>query len=164
MHWHRRRFAELAQARPDLLACETIPSAAEARALATLVEETPDVWAWFSFSCRDGTRISDGTPLRECARELDQVERVAAIGVNCTAPEYVESLIGEIASVSDKPIVVYPNSGQRWDATSKTWQGEAEPVDPGPVARAWHAAGASLIGGCCRTRPEYIRRLRQAFA
>ena len=52
--FHRRRFAILAGAGGDLLACETIPSRAEGRALARLIDETPGARAWLSFSCRDG--------------------------------------------------------------------------------------------------------------
>ena len=157
--FHRERFALLAEAGADLLACETLPSRAEARALLRLLDETPGVWAWFSFTARDAARIADGTPLRELARELDH-ERIAAIGVNCVAPARVPGLLAELRRGSSRPLVAYPNSGEGWDAAARRWVGGAAPAaDSRPAA--WRAAGAALIGGCCRVGPEAIRRLRR---
>ncbi|MFQ5844414.1 MAG: homocysteine S-methyltransferase, partial [Planctomycetota bacterium] len=90
--WHRRRWEVLASCDAELLACETLPSFAEARALARLLDETPDVVAWFSFSCRDGAHVRDGTPLADCVAHLEARPRIVAVGVNCTAPRHVPSL------------------------------------------------------------------------
>ncbi|MUL40536.1 homocysteine S-methyltransferase [Streptomonospora sp. PA3] len=155
--WHRERWHLLAESGADLLACETIPSYAEARALLGLLEETPGVRAWFSFSCADGERISDGTPLAECAALLAGHARVLAVGANCTAPRHIPDLIARVRGV---PAVVYPNSGETWDPTARTWSGRGDPDDFGAAAREWQRAGARLIGGCCRTTPEHIRRIR----
>ncbi|MBV2364582.1 homocysteine S-methyltransferase [Streptomonospora nanhaiensis] len=155
--WHRERWHLLAESGADLMACETIPSAAEARALARLLDETPHISAWVSFSCRDGERISDGTPLAECAAPLARHPRVLAVGVNCTPPRHIPDLLGRISGV---PAVVYPNSGEEWDPRTRRWRGERDPVAFGAAARRWRAAGAALIGGCCRTTPEHIRQIR----
>lgn len=153
--FHAGRLAILAAAQPDLLACETIPSLVEARAIVrALRQEDIRIPAWFSFSCRNGAEISDGTRIAECARFLNNVSEASAIGLNCTAPQYVESLIGEIRRETTKPIVVYPNSGETYDASDKSWHGAAE--DFGTIARRWRTAGARLIGGCCRTTPREI--------
>ena len=159
--FHRRRWQILASTGADLLACETIPSLREARALARLLTDTPNRWAWFSFSCRDGEHISDGTPIVECVRALSAVPRVAAVGVNCTAPVFIPSLVEKIRGVTDSPVVVYPNSGEGWDAESKSWTGTADPTQFAAAAAVWRDAGAQLIGGCCRTGPEDIRGLRE---
>jgi homocysteine S-methyltransferase len=159
--FHRRRWQILSRTDADLLACETIPSASEARALARILAETPEAHAWFSFSCRDGEHISDGTPIARCVKPLASLPRVVAVGVNCTAPRYILSLVKSIRAVTTKPIVVYPNSGEVYDASRKRWTGTAEPDDLATAARGWYGSGARLLGGCCRTRPEHIRRLRQ---
>jgi homocysteine S-methyltransferase len=158
--FHRRRFQFLSLTDADLLACETIPSASEARALARILTETPEARAWFSFSCRDGEHISDGTPIAVCVEPLASLPQVVAVGVNCTAPRYILSLVKSIRTVTSKPIVVYPNSGEAYDANRKRWSGAAEPDALANTARSWYESGARLIGGCCRTRPEHIRRLR----
>ncbi|EGK58404.1 homocysteine S-methyltransferase [Centipeda periodontii DSM 2778] len=153
--FHAERLALLASAQPDLLACETLPCLVEARAIVRVLREKKiRIPAWFSFSCRDAAHISDGMEIAVCARWLDTVPEAAAIGLNCTAPQYVESLIGEIRRETTKPIVVYPNSGETYDASDKSWHGAAE--DFGTIARRWRTAGARLIGGCCRTTPREI--------
>lgn len=162
--FHRERFLLLAASGADLLACETIPSAAEARALASLLAESPEVTAWFSFSCRDGWRISDGTPLADCARFLDPLAQVVSIGVNCTSPDFVSSLVASVAANTRKPVVAYPNSGERYDADTKSWSGSTAASDWGARGREWRRAGARLIGGCCRTGPAHVRALRDALA
>ncbi|MDA0565587.1 homocysteine S-methyltransferase [Streptomonospora sp. S1-112] len=155
--WHRERWHLLADSGADLMACETVPSAAEARALVRLLEETPHIGAWVSFSCRDGEHISDGTPLADCAAALARHPRVLAVGVNCTPPRHIPALLGRISGV---PAVAYPNSGEQWDPRARRWRGARDPVAFGAAARDWRAAGAALIGGCCRTTPEHIRQIR----
>ena len=153
--FHAGRLRLLTAAQPDLLACETLPCLIEARAIVrALRAEKIRIPAWFSFSCRDAAHISDGTEIAECARFLDGVPEAAAIGLNCTAPQYVEELIRTIRQETAKPIIVYPNSGESYDASDKTWHGAAE--DFGALARRWRSAGARLIGGCCRTSPREI--------
>ena len=127
------------------------------------MSETPGRFAWFSFSCRDGEHISDGTPIADCVRALDAVPRVAAVGVNCTAPAHILSLVKTLRGVSDRPIIVYPNSGEGWDAETKSWTGSADSSSFALAARAWRDAGAQLVGGCCRTGPEDIRGVRNAL-
>ena len=158
--FHRRRWHLLVAAGPDLLACETIPSFAEARALARLLPETPQMAAWFSFSCRDGQHVSDGTLLVDALSVLEPLPQVVAVGVNCTPPRFISELVRVARRVTAKPIVVYPNSGERYDVVNKRWQGLSVPERFGEQGEVWRAAGASLLGGCCRTRPGHIRQLR----
>ena len=159
MGFHRRRLQTLVAAGPDLLACETIPCLAEALALARLLSEFPGNYAWISFSARDGKHINSGEAIADCARALDGFAQVAAIGINCTAPEHVGSLIEEIKKGTDKPILVYPNSGEQYDPATKSWHGTTAEGSYGNSARLWHEKGASIIGGCCRTSPADIREI-----
>lgn len=159
MAFHRPRMAVLATSGADLLACETIPCLLEARALLRLLEEFPGVTAWFSFSARDGAHTNHGEPITDCAALLGTHPQVAAIGVNCTAPEFVSDLIRNARAATDKPILAYPNSGETYDATHKRWDGESTCETFTAQARDWYANGARVIGGCCRTTPEHIRDL-----
>jgi homocysteine S-methyltransferase len=161
--FHRKRWQILAATEADLLACETVPSFTESVALARLLSETPGARAWLSFSCRDSEHISDGTPIVQCVEALDENPQVLAVGVNCTAPSHISGLVEAVRSVTSKPIVVYPNSGEIYDAERKCWTGTADPDDFAGASLRWFDAGAGLLGGCCRTRPETIRRLRQAL-
>jgi homocysteine S-methyltransferase len=161
--FHRPRWEILAASGADLLACETIPSAAEARALARLIAETPDREAWISFTCPTASQISDGSDLRPIVADLSTLENVAAVGINCTAPKLVPALIETLSESSNKPIVVYPNSGEIWDQASRQWLPGDPELDLAEEALAWHRRGANLIGGCCRTTPEYISQLRRGL-
>lgn len=153
--FHEERLALLVEMRPDILAFETLPLIDEALALADDLRRYRDAVAWFSFSCKDEKHISSGEPIAEIARILDREPQAAAIGVNCTAPDYVAPLVQEIRSVSEKPIVVYPNTGETYDAAAKTWHGAATAYTD--YVKSWFDAGARLIGGCCRTTPATIR-------
>ncbi|BEU87373.1 homocysteine S-methyltransferase [Selenomonas sp. TAMA-11512] len=153
--FHEERLALLIEAQPDLLAFETLPLLDEALVLVSDLKRRGDAAAWCSFSCKDEKHISSGEPIAEAARILDKEPQIVAIGLNCTAPDYVTSLIREIRSVSDKPIVVYPNTGETYNAVTKTWHGAATSYTD--YVKQWHEAGARLIGGCCRTTPDTIR-------
>ena len=159
MNFHRKRLATLIEAKPDLLACETIPCLIEAQAICKLLEAFPDVYAWFSFSAKDGTHINSGERIRECAQFLDTQKQIVAIGINCTAPQHIESLIGEIKAVSSKPIIVYPNGGSTYNALTKTWDGLSKSSSYGKMAHTWYEKGAQVIGGCCQTTPEDIAQI-----
>lgn len=157
--FHRPRLDVLVSAGADLLACETLPCLREAMVLARLLEAHPAMTAWISFSCRDGERNCEGEEIARCATELAEHPQVAAIGVNCTAPEHVTGLLRRLREATDKPLVAYPNSGQAYDAVAKRWEGAHTERAFGASAREWYRAGARLIGGCCRTTPEDIREV-----
>ena len=157
MNFHRKRMKTLIAAGPDILACETIPCLDEAKALALLLEENPGVYAWISFSAKDGRHINSGEEISSCAEWLDNHKQVAAVGVNCTAPKYMESLISEIKKGTNKPVILYPNSGEEYLSDSKTWNGATAEANYSENAHEWYKSGASIIGGCCRTKPSDIK-------
>ena len=161
--FHRRRIEILLEAEPDLLAIETIPSIAEAKALVEVLAGFPGARAWFAFTCVDGATIADGTPFAESVALVASSPQVIAVGVNCTSPEFVEELIEVARGVTSKPVVVYPNRGGGWDPGTKHWHG-VEGADLLDLAPAWRAAGASLIGGCCGTDAADIESLAGALA
>ncbi len=161
--FHQDRWHLLAEAGPDVMFAETIPSRVEANVLARLAEQTPHLPTWISFSCRDGRRIGDGNLLADCACDLEGYEAVRVVGVNCVAPELVLELIGHLRSVSSKRIAVYPNSGETYDIDSQSWRGDAQLDDFASAAREWYAAGATLVGGCCRTTPDHIAAMRKVL-
>lgn len=161
--WHRPRLQALLEAAPDVLACETIPCPEEAEALILLLREFPEVRAWMSFSCRDGQHISQGEPFREVVKMADASPQVMSVGVNCTPPRYISSLLDEARNVTEKPLIAYPNSGERWDAVRHCWvEGERE-EGFGALPLEWYARGARLLGGCCRTGAEDVRGFRKMF-
>jgi homocysteine S-methyltransferase len=161
--FHRERLEVLASTPADVLAAETIPEVEEAAAVASLLGEVPGAAAWVSFSCADGGHLRSGAPVEEGVAAVDGVPGVLAVGVNCTPPEHLDELIGRIRAATSLPIVVYPNSGEGWDAAARRWTGDgADHVDAAAAAR-WRALGASLIGGCCRVTPDQVAGLAPAM-
>jgi homocysteine S-methyltransferase len=154
-NWHRPRLEVLAEAGADVLALETIPDVDEAEALVNLVRSL-GVPAWLSYTI-DGTRTRAGQPLADAFAVAAGVPEIVAVGVNCCAPDDVLPAIGPARDLG-KPVIVYPNSGECWDG--RTWTGPHR-FSP-ELASQWVAAGARVIGGCCRVRPADIAAVRRA--
>lgn len=150
--WHRPRLEVLVDGGPDLLAIETVPDINEAEALARLLPEF-GVPAWLSYTI-DGQRTRAGQPLADAFAVAADVSEIVAVGVNCCAPADVLGAVTMAREVTGKPVVVYPNSGEEWDGARRAWVG-ASAWSPGLVPQ-WVAAGANVIGGCCRVGPDDI--------
>jgi homocysteine S-methyltransferase len=143
--FQRPRVEALLRAEPDLLAFETVPAIAEVQALAELARDL-DGESWLTFCCRDGERLSDGTPVEEAVRAAG--DGFTALGVNCTEPRFVDSLLERMRAVTDLPLLAYPNG--------------VAPIGPAAVER-WRERGAAGIGGCCRVGPETIAAIAAAL-
>ena len=156
--FHAPRLETLIGARPDVLAMETIPDTDEARALLNLVRGTGAA-CWLSFSTV-GRKTRAGQPLAEAFALAADVDEVIAVGVNCCAPQDVLAAVEIAGSASGKPVVVYPNSGESWDAGARAWREES--TFDAALVRSWIDAGARLIGGCCRVGPDAIRQVAAA--
>lgn len=150
--WHRPRLETLAGAGADVLAVETVPDVDEAEALVDVVRSI-GAPAWLSYTI-EGSRTRAGQPLADAFAVAAGVREIVAVGVNCCAPEDVLPAI-EIASGIGKPVIVYPNSGEGWDGSG--WVGPRR--FSAELAREWIAAGARIVGGCCRVGPADIADL-----
>lgn len=159
IEFHRPRMRALLAAGADVLACETIPSPIEARALVKLLGEFEGVSAWISFSCKDEAHVCEGDTLEACIRQVESSPQVAAVGVNCTSPKFIPSLILEAKKATDKPILVYPNSGESYNAEKKDWNDDPVFESFGAEAKEWYNAGARMIGGCCRSTVDDIQTI-----
>ena len=158
--WHRPRLEVLGGTDADVLACETVPCLAEAEALVAELQVLGRP-GWLSLSCdRDRTRA--GEPVEEAFALARGVDAVVAVGVNCTDPRDADALVALAARASGKPVVVYPNSGEGWNAGRRRWAGEGT-FTPGAV-RGWVRDGARLVGGCCRVTPDDIAAVHRLVA
>jgi len=158
--WHRPRLEVLAGAGPDVLALETVPDVDEAEALVAVIGGL-GIPAWLSYSVAGG-RTRAGQRLSEAFAVAAAVPEVVAVGVNCCAPSEVPAAIAAAREVTGKPVIVYPNSGEEWDARRRAWAGRSgySAGQPGQ----WIAAGAQIAGGCCRVRPADIAVIARAAA
>jgi len=166
IEFHHDRLALLSEA-SDLLAFETMPDVTELEAIAELLDRVPGPPAWISLSLApDQLCLADGRALSDALAPLRGHERVFAIGVNCLGPARVQGALLALRELVDLPLVAYPNSGEAW--IDRAWAGgELEVEAFAALARGWFEAGARLIGGCCRTRPEHLlalARVREQLA
>ncbi len=157
--WHRPRLEVLISAEPDVLALETIPDSDEAEALVRLVREY-QVPAWLSYTI-DGDRTRAGQPLEDAFAVAAAVPEIVAVGINCCAPADVLGAVETARRVTGKPVTVYPNSGEVWDGENRVWVGS--PGMDTALAADWVAAGARIVGGCCRVRPDDIAAMAAAI-
>ena len=153
--WHLPRLEVLADAGADVLAVETVPDIDEAEALVGLVRRL-GVPAWLSYTI-SGPYTRAGQPLAEAFALAADVPEIVAVGVNCCAPGDVLPAIDIARAITGKPVIVYPNSGEEWDGARRKWTGKARWSPELPAQ--WVAAGARIVGGCCRVRPDDIAAL-----
>jgi homocysteine S-methyltransferase len=165
--FHLRRMEILKDAGADMFLIETIPSYREAVVCADLAEKL-GLDYWISFSCMSGTKINEGDLIRDCIKEIVPGHPgLKMVGVNCTDPKFIVSLIGEIRrgledAGKDLPVAVYPNSGEKYDPDTKTWTKAGEGLAFGAYACEYMKAGASAVGGCCTTVASHIRQVRES--
>ncbi|KAF4040386.1 Homocysteine S-methyltransferase [Phytophthora infestans] len=167
--WHKHRFAFFTSYAPaDFLICETIPCLVEVEAFVDLLNEFPTAHAIVAVACHNGKELNSGEPIAripEILAKLNNPSQLLAIGINCTPPQYVESLLLELDC--PWPKAVYPNSGEGWDGVNKKWlpaDNTGGPSSWEEYLPKWYDAGARFFGGCCRTSPDDIRAIREYFA
>lgn len=160
--FHKDRVAALIDAGVDILACETMPSFLEIKALAKLIQQFPMVNCWFSLTLKDQKHISDGTPLTEVIEYLNSIEQIVSVGINCIALEKVTPALEVLSKLTSKPLIVYPNSGEQYDPTTKQWhKNHDHNCTFTNQLDVWINLGAKLIGGCCQTTPDDIVEIHQ---
>ena len=152
--FHARRLEVLISTSPDLLALETMPDTFEVELLLELLSDCPIPY-WVSYSCKAGNQTNAGQSFTEA---VSLAKDAMAVGINCTAPELITDLL--LSTKSDKPFVVYPNSGRSWNAKTKEWEGSSETGFDELLIKSWISAGAQIIGGCCGIGADEILNLK----
>ena len=162
--YHRDKLEVLVGAGADLIAVETIPRADEARLIAGILDDLGAPAAWFSFGARSSRATYGGDDLRTAVTGIAGYANLVAVGVNCTHPSLVGSLLRDVGSVAHLPLVAYPNHGADWDAVGKCWRGVADGTDLPQYLDEWLAAGARLVGGCCGVGTRGVAAIAAARA
>lgn len=158
--FHARRLERLVAAGPDVVSVETLPEILEAEVVVELLRDmAPELPYWLSFSASDGARLTGGAPFAEAAEIVSGAG--IAVGVNCTAPHHIDSLL-ESARPS-VPYVIYPNAGASYDARTKTWTDDGSARFAATDVQRWTDLGARLIGGCCGIGADGIRNISDAI-
>jgi homocysteine S-methyltransferase len=161
--FHAERLEVIAAASPDLLAIETIPDLDEVAAIVEALADVTDLPAWITMSCADGAFTCAGQPIDDLVEAVAPAAQVRAVGVNCTAPEHVQSLLHRLSDSGAPALVAYPNAGRAWSPTAG-WSGEESNVGADLVARWREVPGVVLIGGCCGVGPDSISAISGSLA
>lgn len=156
VEFHQAKIEILSRSPVDLLAFETFPSLQEIRVICSLTAVN-EKESWLSVSCKDGSHISDGTPIEQIAQLLSDHPTIFGMGINCTEPRFISDLIIKVKPhLKSKRLIVYPNSGDTYDPKSKTWSANQKENEFLSQVPAWLELGVDIIGGCCRIGPEEI--------
>ncbi|MCM1056393.1 MAG: homocysteine S-methyltransferase family protein [Firmicutes bacterium] len=161
---YREQIRALAEAGADLLVVETMMSLAEARAAVIAAKEVCELPVMVTMTFEPDGRTLYGTDARTAAVVLESLG-VCAVGVNCsTGPAAMGQIVADMAVVTrDIPIIAKPNAGLPFlDEQGRTcYEMDADTFQE--EMKLLVTAGATVLGGCCGTTPEFIRRLRDAF-
>ncbi|RUS70416.1 hypothetical protein EGW08_021824 [Elysia chlorotica] len=157
--WHLPRMRVLCAAGPDILACETIPAVEEALALVRCLE-TLKTHAWITFSLRDAKSTCHGEDIRVALAAVVSSPYVVAVGANCFSLTLVDDFLRYVKDLPlfDKPLIIKPNAEKSEHDRSLSEQKLHERV------LDWVDAGASWIGGCCKTDSTDIASVRDQLA
>ena len=156
--FHLPRIEELVTTGVDILAIETQPKLDEVLAILELLKEKyPQQKVYVSYTLSDDDTISDGTPLPRAIHALEDYSQVIAVGINCVKLELVEPALKNMKEITDKHLIVYPNSSAVYDPKSKTWSQPKTSATFEELIPNWYEAGARIIGGCCTTGPKEIK-------
>lgn len=163
--FHRPRIRLLHEASIRSFGIETQPRLDEVLAvLGLLRDEFAGTEAFVSFSLGDAGHLPDGTVLADAARAVTEFSSVVAVGVNCVPRGWVTDALTALHEATDLPLLAYPNSGEVYDPTTKTWSPGPDQDQQAALVPQWIQAGARLLGGCCRTSPSTITELAQLTA
>ena len=167
-----REQAELLAPHVDLLLCETMSSAVEGKAAAYAACQTGiPVWvAWTLHEDHSG-KLRSGETIAEAVAALSDLP-VTGFLVNCCAPESITKAIPQLAKTGVKYIGGYANTfqpipedwtidGKKETDGSLDLRSDLDPESYAGHVADWLSAGATVVGGCCGTRPAHIARLRK---
>lgn len=157
---YKEQIILLREAGVDLLVVETMMSLAETRAALIAAKEVCDLPVMVTMTFEPDGRTLYGTDAETAAVVLESLG-ASAIGVNCsTGPGQMRRIVADMVScTSGVPIIAKPNAGLPYlDKDGKSCYSMAAEEFAGEM-KLLAEAGASILGGCCGTGPEYIQRL-----
>jgi len=161
---YEEQISHLAKAGVDLLIAETMLSKTEALAAVTAAKNTCDLPFMCSFTIMPTGFLYFGGTILEVALELQEAG-AAAVGINCSAgPTELKDFVTSLSDNLDIPVILKPNAGMPeinaegkavYNMSSATFSSEM---------KALVDLGATIVGGCCGTTPEYIEALKNVLA
>lgn len=160
---YKEQILCLVDARADLLVVETMMSLAETRAALIAAKEVCDLPVIATLTFEADGRTLFGTDAKTAAVVLESLG-ASAIGANCsTGPAQMEGIISDMVSVTMIPIIAKPNAGLPFLDENGTTCYNMEAEEFTEEMQVLVNVGATILGGCCGTTPEFIRQLHDRF-
>lgn len=160
---YKEQILCLVDAGADLLVVETMMSLAETRAALIAAKEVCDLPVIATLTFEADGRTLFGTDAKTAAIVLESLG-ASAIGANCsTGPAQMESIISEMVSHTRIPVIAKPNAGLPFLDENGTTCYNMEAEEFAEEMEVLVNAGATILGGCCGTTPEFIRQIRERF-
>lgn len=154
----------------DIIIFETIPNYDEIKIILELIKEYNTIPFLLSLSCNTSSTLNDNTDIDIVLDYIIQhySNTLIGFGFNCTPPYYIARLLENTKKIfqqhehmSSIHLLCYGNSGEIYDGNSKTWQktNDSSIEQWNEYTLQWINAGATIIGGCCRTTPQHINTI-----
>lgn len=160
---YKEQILCLVDAGADLLVVETMMSLAETRAALIAAKEVCDLPVIATLTFEADGRTLFGTDAKTAAVVLESLG-ASAIGANCsTGPAQMEGIISDMVSVTTIPIIAKPNAGLPFLDENGTTCYNMEAEEFTEEMQVLVNAGATILGGCCGTTPEFIRQIHDHF-
>lgn len=158
---YKEQIHALEEAGVDLLVIETMMSLAEARAALIAAKETTELPIMVTMTFEPDGRTLYGTDAKTAAIVLESLG-ACAVGVNCsTGPAHMQQIIKNMVSVVNIPIIAKPNAGLPFLDLEGNTHYSMNAEEFAEEMKLLAGSGASILGGCCGTSPEYIIKLRE---
>ncbi|MCR5772873.1 MAG: homocysteine S-methyltransferase family protein [Butyrivibrio sp.] len=160
---YKEQIKAIDEAGADLLVVETMMSLQECRAAMIAAKEVSDLPVMVTLTFEgDGKTLYGTTP--ECAATVLEALGAVAVGANCsTGPDKMAAVIKRMASVTNIPIIAKPNAGMPSVVDGKTVY-DMQPSEFAADMELLLNSGASIIGGCCGSTPDFIKALKDKFS
>ena len=160
---YKEQILCLVDAGADLLVVETMMSLAETRAALIAAKEVCDLPVIATLTFEADGRTLFGTDAKTAAVVLESLG-ASAIGANCsTGPAQMEGIISDMVSVTTIPIIAKPNAGLPFLDENGTTCYNMEAEEFTEEMQVLVNVGATILGGCCGTTPEFIRQIHDHF-
>lgn len=157
---YRVQIAGLLEGGADLLAAETLMYPLEAEAILTAAELEGASCVMYTFTMQPDGSFFSGRDAGPVLKELEE-SGAAAVGFNCVAADmFLPGLVSKLRRYVKGPLVCKPNAGVPVIGPDKLAHYGMQPEEFAGIVKQCHEMGASVLGGCCGTAPEYIRALK----
>ena len=156
-NYHKNNFEVINNQKLDIILYETIPSLKEIKIISDVIKYSQKKF-WISMTCNKNLKLRDNSSLKEACKILSEMDNISVIGVNCVDPLITSDIIKKLKDYSSKKILVYPNSGEKYNSYTKKWDGESSINNE--LIKDWISLSPDIIGGCCRVGYDKISKMR----